>query len=61
MRAPRRQRPRRVRQLKPPLPNADANLRGVMALRCSPAWIVAGRPPRRQALDRLHARNWGDR
>ena len=55
----RRQRTRRVRHFAPPV--LDADLRGVTGLRCSSAWIVAVRPPRRQALDRLHARNWGDR
>ena len=61
MRAPRQQRPRRARHFAPPLLDADLNLREVTGLRCSSAWIVAVRPPRRQALDRLHARNWGGR
>ena len=61
MRDLRPQRPRRVRHFAPPLLDADSNLRGVTGLRCSSAWIVAVRPPWRQALHRLQARNWRDR
>ena len=55
------QHPRRARHFAPPLLDTDSSLRAVTGLRCSSAWIVAVRSPRRQALDRLHARNWGDR
>ena len=61
MRTRRRQRPRRIRHFAPPLLDADSNLPGVTGLRGSAAWIVDVRSPRRQALDRLHARDWGDR
>ena len=45
----------------PPLLDADSDPRGVTGLRCSSAWIAAVRPPRRQALDPLHPRSWGNR
>ena len=60
MRAPSQQRPRRAHHFAPTLLDANTNLHGVRGLRCTSAWFVSARTPRRQALDRLHARNSRD-
>ena len=60
MRTRRRQRPCRIRHFVQPRLDADLNLRRLTGLRCSPTWIVAVRPPRRQALARVPAGDWRD-
>ena len=50
--------PRPARHFAAPKLDTHPSLRGVTGLRCAVVWIVAVRPPRRPALDHLHACNW---